>query len=122
MLLGLGALAEVGRRYLFGSSPEPAYMVVVSLGALAANVICLRVIAKHRDDGVHMKASWIFSRNDVLANISVIVSGVLVAATAMSFWDLIAGVGIGLLVLSGGYRILKAAARAQEEVVAEQSS
>jgi len=111
--LGLGALFEVARRYLVGSSPEPAYMILVSLFALAANVVCLRVISKHRDDGVHMKASWIFSRNDVLANISVIASGVLVATTAMAFWDLVAGVGIGVLVLSGGYRILKAASEAQ---------
>jgi Co/Zn/Cd efflux system component len=111
--LGLGALFEVARRYLVGSSPEPAYMILVSLVALTANVVCLRVITKHRDDGVHMKASWIFSRNDVLANISVIVSGVLVATTAMASWDLVAGVGIGFLVLSGGYRILKAASEAK---------
>lgn len=108
LTLGAVALLEVGRRFLAGSAPQPAYMIVVATVALVANAICLRAIARHRDEGVHMRASYIFSQNDVLANVAVIVSGLLVAATAMPLWDLVAGAGIGVLVLSGGVRILRA--------------
>lgn len=110
LLLGLAALAEVTRRFLIGSEPEPEYMVFVAAVALAANAICLRVIARHRHEGVHMRASYIFSQNDVLANVAVICGGILVAVTGYAVWDLVVGTGIALLVLSGGYRILRAAA------------
>ena len=109
--LGLGALAEVARRAVVGGDPDPGYMIVVAAGAAVANVACLRLIARHRHEGVHMRASWIFSQNDVLANVAVIASGVLVAATGAPVWDLIVGAGIGVLVASGGWRILADAAR-----------
>jgi cation diffusion facilitator family transporter len=109
--LGLGAFAlfEVSRRILLGSEPEPAFMMGISTVALLANVICLRLIASHRDGGVHMRASFIFSQNDVIANCAVILSGLLVALSGWSFWDLLAGAGIGSLVLWGGIRILREA-------------
>jgi hypothetical protein len=69
LILALGLLLEVGRRFAFGSEPESVLMMAVSLVALLANVTCLLLIARHRDAGVHMKASWIFSANDVLINL-----------------------------------------------------
>jgi len=113
LALGLGALLEVGRRLLAGSAPQPGYMIVVAGVALLANAVCLRVVAKHRHEGVHMRASYIFSQNDVLANIAVIVGGLLVATTGAHYWDLMVGAGIGLLVLSGGVRIMRAAAESR---------
>jgi cation diffusion facilitator family transporter len=109
--LGLGVFAflEVARRALFGSSPEPSFMIAVSTIALGANVICLRLIAAHREGGVHMRASFIFSQNDVIANCTVILSGFLVALSGWPFWDLLAGAGIGCLVFWGGLRILREA-------------
>lgn len=115
LTLGAGALAEVVRRWLVGSAPDPGYMIAVAAAALVANAICLRVVARHKHEGVHMRASYIFSQNDVLANIAVIAGGILVATTGYALWDLIVGAGIGLLVLSGGIRILKAAASARSE-------
>ena len=74
--------------------------------ALIANNVCLLVIFKHREGGAHMKASWIFSASDVIANAGVILAGVLVTATASNFPDLIIGTIIGLIVLNGARRIL----------------
>ena len=116
LTLGAAALLEVTRRFLVGSAPQPGYMIGVALVALVANAICLRAVARHRDEGIHMRASYIFSQNDVLANLAVIVSGVLVAITAMPLWDLAAGAGIGLLVLSGGIRILRASRAAHHTI------
>ncbi len=106
MALGVFALMEVLRRTLVGSSPEPGYMMAVSAIALVANAWCLRLVSAHRDGGVHMRASFIFSQNDVIANSAVILSGVFVAVTGLPVWDLLAGAGIGALVLRGGVRIL----------------
>ncbi|WP_283786467.1 cation transporter [Bermanella sp. WJH001] len=104
--LALGVLLEVGRRFLYGG--EPASILMMSLGAVAliANIACLLIIFKSRDQGAHMKASWIFSANDVLANVGVIAAGVLVAVTNSQIPDLVIGTMIGLVVLNGARRIL----------------
>jgi copper chaperone CopZ len=107
LLLALGALAEVGRRFIFGSEPASALMMGMGLVALIANVACLVLIARKRDAGAHMKASYIFSANDVLANAGVIAAGGLVAWTGSAYPDLIIGTAIGLIVLNGARRILQ---------------
>ena len=107
MLLALGALAEVVRRFLVGSDPEPPAMMAISFLALIANVTCMALISKHRTGGIHMRASWIFSTNDVIANLGVILAGGLVALTASHLPDLVVGMVIALVVLSGAVRILR---------------
>ncbi len=109
MLLALGVLVEVGRRAIGGSEPFGALMMGVSLVALAANVSCLALLSKHRTGGIHMKASWIFSTNDVIANIGVIVAGLLVLLTGSAIPDLVVGSVIGIVVFSGALRIFRLA-------------
>jgi len=111
--LALIVVFDVTRRAIFGSDPEPGYMVLVGFAALIANVICLRLIAKHRDGGVHMRASYIFSRNDVIANAGVILGGVLVYATGVRWPDLVIGAIIALVVFRGGLAIIADARREQ---------
>lgn len=107
LALALGALFETGRRVLAGSPPEEAAMIGIALLALAANVWCLALISRHRHQGVHMRASYIFSANDVLANLGVILAGVLVAWTGSPLPDWIVGFLIGAMVLIGAVRILR---------------
>lgn len=106
LILALAALVEVGRRFVYGSEPQSLPMMGVGLLALVANVACLYLISGHRDGGAHMRASWIFSANDVLANLGVIVAGALVAWTGSPYPDLLIGSVVGLLVLNGARRIL----------------
>jgi Co/Zn/Cd efflux system component len=105
--LGLGALGEVLRRLVFGSTPEAPTMMGIALLALAANVTCLLLIARHRHYGVHMMAVFICSANDVIANAGVIAAGALVAGTGSNVPDLVIGAVIGAVVLVGGIRILR---------------
>lgn len=105
--LGLGVLLEVARRFLVGSEPVSTLMMIMGAVALAVNVTCLALIAKHRQGGVHMRASWIFSANDVIANIGVIVSGVLVLVLGTRIPDLIIGGVIAVIVVRGGIGILR---------------
>ncbi|MGL1832259.1 cation transporter [Rhodocyclaceae bacterium SMB388] len=107
MLLALGALLEVGRRVLFGAEPMGAAMMAVAAVALVANVTCLLLIAKHRHGGAHMRASFIFSANDVIANCGVILAGLLVAMTGSAWPDWIIGVIIAAVVFNGAIRILR---------------
>jgi Co/Zn/Cd efflux system component len=106
-VLALLALSEVVRRFVYGSEPVSALMMGMGVVALAANITCLILISRQRDAGAHMKASYIFSANDVIANAGVIVAGLLVALTGSRYPDLIIGAVVGLVVLNGARRILK---------------
>lgn len=111
MMLGLGVLLAVVRRFMAGSEPMSTLMMATGALVLAANLACLALIAKHRDGGVHMRASWIFSTNDAIANLGVIVSGGLVWATSNRLPDLIVGLIISVVVLSGSIQILRDASK-----------
>src|SRR5690606_8126400 len=76
IVLAVFAFGEVLRRFIYGSDPESSFMIGVAALALIANISCLMLIYKHREGEVHMKASWIFSTNDVLANLGVILAGI----------------------------------------------
>lgn len=112
--LGLGLLAEVLRRLVQGSEPQSMIMIAVSLVALIANLSCLALIAKHRHGGVHMRASWIFSENDVIANLGVIASGILVMLLGSRLPDLVIGAIISVVVIRGGLLILREAREARQ--------
>lgn len=103
--LGLGVLVEVIRRAVFGSEPTSHLMIGAGTVALAANLICLQLISKHRDGGAHMRASWIFSKNDVIANTGVIIAGVLVVTLGSRVPDLVVGSIVALVVVRGGMQI-----------------
>jgi cation transport ATPase len=105
-LAGL-VLIEVVRRATQGSEPISGAMVVVGLLALAANLTCVVLLSAHRTGGVHLRASWIFTTNDALANAGVIAAGILVAVTGSALPDLLIGTAIALLVASGALRILR---------------
>jgi len=102
-------LVEVLRRFVFGSEPESTLMMGIASVALVANVYCLKILSRHRDAGIHMRASWIFSTNDVIANLGVIVSGALVFVTGSRYPDLVVGAIISGVILRGGIQILKEA-------------
>ena len=119
IILALWVLFEVLRKALYGSEPMSSLMMAVGLIALVANWICLTQIAKHQDDGVHMRASYIFSKNDVIANLGVIIAGVLVGLTGTRYPDLVIGLIIAALVLRGGLSILREAKEEEMQVSAQ---
>ncbi len=109
IILGVGVLIETVRRFIYGSDPEPNYMIAVSLVALAANVYCLYLLSSHKEGDAHMKASYICSSTDVMANTGVILAGILVMVTNSSLPDLIIGMIVSVVVLRGANSILKVA-------------
>ncbi len=110
IVLGVGVLIETLRRFVYGSEPEPNYMILISFIALAANVYCLYLLSSHKEKGAHMKASYICSSTDVMANAGVILAGVLVYLTHSGIPDLVIGLVVAGIVLRGAVSILKIAA------------
>jgi Co/Zn/Cd efflux system component len=105
-ILGFMIILDILRRVFVGSDPISAFMMIVGVLALIANVYCLILIEKHKDGEVHMRASWIFSKNDVIANTGVILGGLLVWLLESRWPDLIIGSLIALVILSGARHII----------------
>ena len=106
-LAGIGMI-EVIRRFI-GTEETPDFrmMIGISILALIANSVCLYLLQKSKSKEAHMKASMIFTSNDVIINIGVIVAGVLVLLTQSKYPDLIIGAIVFLIVVRGAFRILK---------------
>jgi len=107
ILLAFAVVGDVTRRFVVGSEPISGLMVGIALIALIANATCLALISKHRKGEVHMRASWIFSANDVIANLGVIIAGGLVFLTGSRIPDLVIGLIISVIVLRGGIIIVR---------------
>ena len=120
LLLGIGAIAEVIRRWIVGSTPEPPVMVGISVLALAVNVACLVLLRRHREGEVHIQAAWIFSATDVQANLGVIAAGILVEWLESPVPDLIIGTIVSALVLRGALRIRQRVRRGELSAAAEE--
>lgn len=105
--LAMVVLVDVLRRFIYGSEPVSILMILIGGLALAANISCLYLMRDHKESGAHMKASYIFSANDVIVNLGVIVAGILVAITGSRYPDLIIGLIIVLFVLNGARKILQ---------------
>ena len=107
LLLAVGGLVEVIRRFVgHGETPDVVAMLVVPALVMVGNIVTLVVLRRAKASGAHMKASVIFTSNDILVNLLVILSGVLVYFTASKYPDLVAGGLIFLIVANGARRIL----------------
>lgn len=104
--LGILILLDIARRLYGESEPHSWFMIGIGSVALVANVICLILIRKHNNDEVHMRASWIFSANDVIANLGVVIAGIFVMVLEQRWPDIVIGSIISVLILRGAYRIL----------------
>ena len=104
---GFAVVAEAVHKTFWGA-PVPSVVVMGGIGllALAANTFCFLLLYSYRDDNLNMRSTWICSRNDVIANLSVIGAAAVVAWTG-SFWpDLLVGVAIAALFIGSARKIL----------------
>jgi cation diffusion facilitator family transporter len=91
---GLTVLAQAGYHLVSPETPDFFLMGVTGALALGANVTCLLLLTRHRNDDLNMRSTWICSRNDIIANVGVLAAAVGVFATSSLWPDL----AIGLLI------------------------
>jgi len=105
-LLGVVVIAEAIRKSVLGIVPDAGWMGAVGFIALAANSICFAVLYRHRSDDLNMRSTWLCSRNDLIANTSVLGAAALVVLTGTLWPDVLVGVGIALLFLHSARQVL----------------
>lgn len=107
IILAVLGFVEVIRRFV-GQAEVPIFstMIIVSIFALIANGICLILLQKSKSKEAHMQASLIFTSNDVIINLGVIIAGILVYFSKSNLPDLIIGTIVFVLVIQGARKIL----------------
>jgi cation diffusion facilitator family transporter len=95
---GIGVLVEVAAKLARGLTPEPTIMSTVAFVALLANAAALRLLWRHRSDDINMRSVWLCSRNDVMANVGVMLAALGVAVTGSPWPDIVVGLAIAALV------------------------
>lgn len=106
------------QRAIEPSVPDIFLMLSVGGIALAANLTCLYLLTSHREDDINMRSVWICSRNDIIANTSVLGAGVIVYFTSSGIPDLVVGTGLAILFTRSAIGILQDVSETLEKVAA----
>ncbi len=115
LLLGVAVLVEVGRRVAIGAEPLSGWMIGTALLSLIVNLVVLRLLAPMKSGEVHLRATWLFTRADVVANLGVILAGLLVLWLRVPYPDFVIGTLIGLYVIKEAIEILRDARSEADE-------
>ena len=109
IMLAFGVAVLLEAAYKVGVPEVPHYptMGFVGAAALAANACCLTLLWRHRDDDINMRSVWLCSRNDVIANVSVLLSAVAVWMWQSQIPDLVVGVAIAMLFVRSAVHVLR---------------
>lgn len=107
LLFGIGVLVEIGVKIATGVPPASGLMLVVGTAALAANLACLALLWRYRTQDVNMSSTFECSRNDVIANVGVLVAAASVAVAHSPWPDILVASVIAALFLRSAVRVLK---------------
>ena len=106
-VLGVGVLITTGYRVLVLNQPEAELMGLFGAAALAVNVAAAAVLIPHRRGDANVRAVWLFSRNDAVGNLAVVMAAGLVWWTATPWPDLAVAIVIAGLFLQSAWSIVR---------------
>lgn len=120
MVPAIATLWAVWLRFNADAAPDPVSLTLTGLGALSINLGCAFALAFHRHDKSSLtRAAFLSARNDALANVAIIVAGMVSALIWVSPWpDLIVGFSIAALNADAAREVWHAARREQAEALA----
>jgi len=107
--LALAVVVDAAERLTGSVPPSSAVVGGVGLLALAGNGACFALLYRHRADNLNFRSTWLCSRNDVIANVAVLVSAAFVAVTASPWPDVLVGIALAALWLRTSLRVMREA-------------
>ncbi|GGO70116.1 cation diffusion facilitator family transporter [Bowmanella pacifica] len=107
LFLGGLVLLDVIKNIWLGVTPDIQTMYAVALMALVVNVLCFALLYQHRHGDINLRASWVCSRNDMLANLGVLLSAALVSWLGAAWPDWVIGSVIALIIIFSAWRIIR---------------
>jgi Co/Zn/Cd efflux system component len=110
LIPSLAALLTAITKFQDPAPPSPLPLTLAGAGALGVNLFCAWLLARHRHHGGSLsRAAFLSARNDVVANIAIIIAGLVTAATFSGIPDLVVGLGIGVLNIGAAWEVWEAA-------------
>jgi Co/Zn/Cd efflux system component len=109
---GMGVLTQVAVKIIHGLTPTVEVMGAIGVLALTANLVCLVLLRRRRDDDINMRSAWVCSRNDVIGNAAVLAAAALVAVTRSAWPDILIGLLIAGVFGRSAVQIIREASRA----------
>jgi cation diffusion facilitator family transporter len=105
-VFGFGVLIEAVYKILAGVVPVAETMGIIGLLVLMGNGICFLLLFRHRSDDLNMRSTWLCSRNDIVANLSVLIAAAGVKVFDSSWADILIGAAIAVLFLRSAFTVL----------------
>jgi len=105
-VFGLGVLIEAAYTTIAGVMPVAETMGIIGLLVLIGNGLCFLLLFRHRCDDLNMRSTWLCSRNDILANVAVLIAAAGVMLFNSSWPDILVGAGIAALFLKSAFTVL----------------
>lgn len=90
-LFGFFVLAQLMYKLANPALPSVETMSAVAALALAANCACFLMLWRHRSEDINMRSVWLCSRNDLIANVSVLIASWAVWSTGSAWPDIAVG-------------------------------
>jgi Co/Zn/Cd efflux system component len=104
---GLAVLAYAAWRAWLGVPPEPITMGVVGLLALAVNFAVAVLLYRFREGDANMRSVWLCTRNDVIANILVLIAAAGVFGSGTVWPDVAVAAVLACLGLTSGASVIR---------------
>jgi cation diffusion facilitator family transporter len=106
-IFGLGVLTEGVYKVVAGVVPVAETMGIVGFLVLLGNGLCFLLLFRHRSDDLNMRSTWLCSRNDIIANLSVLLAAGGVAYFHTVWPDVLVGVTIAVMFLRTAITVLR---------------
>ena len=106
---GLFVLGQAVYKIAFPQVPVFEAIGAIGLLALATNGICFALLWRHRTDDINMSSVWLCSRNDIIANVSVLFAAVGVWLSHSGWPDILVGLALAALFLRSALFVLRGA-------------
>ncbi len=106
-VFGVGVLLEIIYKTTSGIVPSAETMGIIGALVLLGNGTCFLLLSRHRSDDLNMRSTWLCSRNDIIANFSVLIAAIGVKVFDASWPDILVGLAIAALFLKSAFTVLR---------------
>ena len=98
LLPGFVAIWAIWKQIILQQPPAPIELSIVGFGALVVNCFCTYILMKFRNySGSLTKAAFLSARNDAIANITIIIAGIITIFYPSIWPDILVGLFIAYI-------------------------
>lgn len=106
-VLGLSVFSGTVYRIFVLNEPAAELMGAFGFAALIVNLIAAAILIPHRHGDANVRAVWLFSRNDAIGNVAVVLAAIMVWWTRTPWPDLVVAAAIAALFLHSSWFIIR---------------